>query len=204
MNDLYIISKTERFNFLLKKRLYDFENLVSSVITFTQMSNRESHMIHENPGAIIIIDGIIINNGINIEEILQLAPNYSIVVVKNLYTNDEVYHFLKAGVKGLTSLSNCYANIVNIITGARRGEIYMSSDEVSHLFRHISATPDTSELTDREQQVLPLIMNGLTYQEVALELDISYETIKSHMKNIYKKLNVRTKSDLLKYNFHIK
>ena len=98
MNDLYIISKTERFNFLLKKRLYDFENLVSSVITFTQMSNRESHMIHENPGAIIIIDGIIINNGINIEEILQLAPNYSIVVVKNLYTNDEVYHFLKAGV----------------------------------------------------------------------------------------------------------
>lgn len=201
MSDLYIISKTERFNFLLKKRLYDFENLVGSVMTFNQMSDRESHIIHANPGSIIIIDGIIINNGINIENILQLAPKYAIVVVKNLYTNDEVYHFLRAGVKGLTSLSNCYTNIVNIVTGALRGEIYMSSNEVAHLFQHICSTPDTSELTDREQEVLPLIMNGFTYNEVATKLDISYETIKSHMKNIYKKLNVKTRSDLLRYNF---
>ncbi len=201
MNELYIISKTERFNFLLKKRLYDFENLVSSVMTFTQMTDRESDIINENPGSIIIIDGIIINNGIRIENILQLAPKYAIVVVKNLYSNEEVYHFLKAGVKGLTSLSNCYSNIVNIVTGAQRGEIYMSSNEVAHLFQHIMSSPDTSELTDREQEVLPLIMSGFTYLEVAAELNISYETIKSHMKNIYKKLNVKTRGDLLKYNF---
>ncbi|MEO9483180.1 MAG: LuxR C-terminal-related transcriptional regulator [Ekhidna sp.] len=199
MSDLYIFSKTERFNFLLKKRAQDFQNLVSSVKTFNQLSTKEFTIIHENPDAILIVDGIIINNGIEIENILQLALNNSVVIVKNLYKNEEVYHYLKAGVKGLTSLDNFYTNIANIINGAKRDEIYLSNNEVGHLFQHIKSTLDTSELTDREQQVLPLIMNGFTYHEVASKLDISYETIKSHMKNIYKKLNVKTRGDLLRY-----
>lgn len=200
MSDLYIISKTEGFNLLLKKRVLDYQNLVGAVRTFTQLSTDEETILRNDPGAIIIIDGIMINTGVGIETILQLASVNPIVIVKNLYKSHDVYHFLKAGVKGLTSLNNCYMNIVKIINGVGRGEIYLSSDEVGHLFRHIKSTLDTSELTDREQQVLPLIMDGFTYHEVASKLEISYETIKSHMKNIYKKLKVKTKGDLLRYH----
>ena len=200
VNDLYIISKTEGFNTLLKKRVLNFQNLTGSVRTFTQLSREEETILRESPDAIVIIDGVMINKEVRIETILQLASINSIVIVKNLYKSQEVYHFLKSGIKGLTSLSNCYTNIVNIINGVGRGEIYLSSNEVGYLFQHIKSILDISELTDREQQVLPLIMDGFTYHEVASKLEISYETIKSHMKNIYKKLKVKSRGDLLRYH----
>jgi DNA-binding NarL/FixJ family response regulator len=45
-------------------------------------------------------------------------------------------------------------------------------------------------LTAREKEVLTCIVNGLSHKMIAAELNISYETVRSHTKNIYKKLNV--------------
>ncbi len=60
--------------------------------------------------------------------------------------------------------------------------------------------PDAARnpLTDRETQVINLISLGLTYAEVAAELNISLHTVRSHIENIYGKLKVRSKSAALK------
>lgn len=53
-------------------------------------------------------------------------------------------------------------------------------------------------LTVRERQVLLLISTGLTYGEIADKLNVSHETVKMHLKNIYRKLNVQNKIEALK------
>jgi RNA polymerase sigma factor (sigma-70 family) len=56
-------------------------------------------------------------------------------------------------------------------------------------------------LTDREKQILDLLAKGFLYKEIAAELDISYETVKKHIQNIYEKLQVQNKVEALNKAF---
>jgi two-component system, NarL family, response regulator LiaR len=52
-------------------------------------------------------------------------------------------------------------------------------------------------LTKREREVVQLLSRGLTYQKMALKMDVSHETVKMHLKNIYRKLRVQNKIEAL-------
>jgi DNA-binding NarL/FixJ family response regulator len=54
---------------------------------------------------------------------------------------------------------------------------------------------DMSELSEREQQVLDLLAQGLIYKEIADKLAISYETVHTYIRRIYEKLQVRTRTE---------
>ena len=55
-----------------------------------------------------------------------------------------------------------------------------------------------SALTDKEKEVVVGLVDGLSYQQIADRLFISVETIRSHIKNIYKKLHVHSKAEVIK------
>lgn len=52
-------------------------------------------------------------------------------------------------------------------------------------------------LTERERQVVQLLSMGLTYEKIAKKMDVSHETVKMHLKNIYRKLKVQNKIEAL-------
>lgn len=52
-------------------------------------------------------------------------------------------------------------------------------------------------LTAREKEVLQLLSTGLTYEQIAGQLEVSHETVKMHLKNIYRKLEVQNKLQAL-------
>lgn len=52
-------------------------------------------------------------------------------------------------------------------------------------------------LTEREREVIKLLSIGLTYEKIALQLEVTHETVKMHLKNIYRKLNVQNKIEAL-------
>jgi DNA-binding CsgD family transcriptional regulator len=52
-------------------------------------------------------------------------------------------------------------------------------------------------LTEREKEVMHLLSRGLTYQQISDELIVSHETVKMHLKNIYRKLEVENKIQAL-------
>jgi DNA-binding NarL/FixJ family response regulator len=54
---------------------------------------------------------------------------------------------------------------------------------------------DLAELSEREQQVLDLLAQGLIYKEIADKLQISYETVHTYIRRIYEKLQVRTRTE---------
>ena len=52
-------------------------------------------------------------------------------------------------------------------------------------------------LTGREKEVLQLLSTGLTYEKIAVQIEVSHETVKMHLKNIYRKLKVQNKIEAL-------
>ncbi len=52
-------------------------------------------------------------------------------------------------------------------------------------------------ITPREKEVLHLLSTGLTYEKIALQLEVSHQTVKMHLKNIYRKLGVQNKIEAL-------
>jgi DNA-binding NarL/FixJ family response regulator len=59
----------------------------------------------------------------------------------------------------------------------------------------VSQKPKFSTLTEREKQILKLFINGFSYKEVGNQLDVRLDTVRSHIRNIYRKLNVRSKTE---------
>ncbi len=60
-----------------------------------------------------------------------------------------------------------------------------------------------SNLTDREKEILHLLIKGLSYKQIAAGIFISVETLNSHIKNIYRKLNVHSRSELASRLGHV-
>jgi two-component system, NarL family, response regulator LiaR len=57
----------------------------------------------------------------------------------------------------------------------------------------------TSALTKKEEEVLVVLAKGQLYKEISVQLSISIDTVKKHCKNIYKKLNVRNRTEATNY-----
>jgi DNA-binding NarL/FixJ family response regulator len=63
------------------------------------------------------------------------------------------------------------------------------------MFAGMNTTEKHYNLTDREIEILNFIIDGITKKAIALELDISFHTVDSHVRHIYKKLQVNCRSD---------
>ena len=77
---------------------------------------------------------------------------------------------------------------------------YIARKVVQSFQKPVAAAPapaggELSELSEREQQVLDLLAQGLIYKEIADKLNIGYETVHTYIRRIYEKLQVRTRTE---------
>lgn len=70
--------------------------------------------------------------------------------------------------------------------------------QVMEQFDAIPAAPDTSALTAREKEVLNLLSLGMTYTDCAEDLEISPHTVRRHIENIYAKLNINSRAEIIR------
>ena len=93
-------------------------------------------------------------------------------------------------------------SLVKNIDIIRKGGALITPDVAMKLFKKIHKPKDTyqdvtANLTARENDVVNELLTGLTYKEIAAVLGISASTVNDHLKNIYVKMDVRTKSELI-------
>jgi PAS domain S-box-containing protein len=92
-----------------------------------------------------------------------------------------------------------WAAHVEVVTGQRRvlGVALSTSRWGGHFRRATSARPDTGALSDRERQVVRLVADGHSGPEIADELLISHETVRTHVRNAMTKLGTRSRAHLV-------
>jgi len=118
--------------------------------------------------------------------------------------SDDIFHSLSAGASGYLLKQTPPAKLLEAIQDVYRGGSPMSGEiarKVVQSFQH--PLPDyaaANGLTKREDEILGYLVKGYFYKEIAGLLFISVETVRTHIRNIYEKLQVRTRSEaILKY-----
>ena len=118
--------------------------------------------------------------------------------------SDDIFHSLSAGASGYLLKQTPPVKLLEAIQDVYRGGSPMSGEiarKVVQSFQH--PLPDyaaANGLTKREDEILGYLVKGYFYKEIAGELFISVETVRTHIRNIYEKLQVRTRSEaILKY-----
>lgn len=136
-------------------------------------------------------------NGIKGTQIIRDKSTGTEVIMVTVYEDsDLVFEALKAGASGYITKSANYTELLSALEEIMRGGAPMSSRIARMVIDNFHINPN-SPLTKRETTILQLISEGKTYTQISEELFISKETAKTHIKNIYSKLQVNSKSEAI-------
>ena len=128
------------------------------------------------------------------------------VLILSMYDNEQYFfEALKAGASGYVLKSAANRDLVEAVRASMRGQPFLYPAAVTALIRdylerarHGEATPE-DPLTPREQEVVKLIAEGHTSEEIAQTLVISRKTVERHRANILEKLGMRNRVELTRY-----
>ena len=136
-------------------------------------------------------------NGIQGTKIIKdKNPHADIIMVTVYEDSDLVFEALKSGASGYITKSANYMELLSALDEIIKGGAPMSSKIARLVIDNFHVNPN-SPLTKRETEILSLIAEGKTYTQISEELFISKETSKTHIKNIYSKLQVKSKSEAI-------
>lgn len=137
-------------------------------------------------------------NGIEFIRIIKNKyPLADIVVFTDILSSDVINEVLTMGVSGYILKNSSVAEFTHAIDVILNGGTVLSPLVAKKVVEFFCVNPFTP-LSGRETEVLKLITHGKTYSQIAGELSISLETSKTHIRNIYKKLNVNSKSEAVR------
>jgi two-component system NarL family response regulator len=126
-----------------------------------------------------------------INKIRELDPNAHIVVLTTYDGDEDIYRAIKAGAKAYLLKDTARDALVDCVRKVYAGETYLPPPLAAKLAERISG----SALTPREMEVLQRMAAGKSNKEIGGELFISEGTIKSHIKGIFTKLDVVSRTE---------
>ena len=126
-----------------------------------------------------------------ITEIRELDPNAHIVVLTTYDGDEDIYRAIKAGAKAYLLKDTARDALVDCVRKVYAGETYLPPPLAAKLAERLSG----SALTPREMEVLQRMAAGKSNKEIGGELFISEGTIKSHIKGIFTKLDVVSRTE---------
>jgi DNA-binding NarL/FixJ family response regulator len=134
----------------------------------------------------------------------QNSEGTRIVVLANRPTAAESNQLLSFGATACISKETQGRDIINAIHLASRGMRVLprSTSAPSDPAERFDYLPEADILTAREAEVLQLLQEGMTNAQIAHELSIGLETVRTHARNIYRKLGIKTRRDLAKFARH--
>jgi DNA-binding NarL/FixJ family response regulator len=138
-------------------------------------------------------------------QILQHSSGSHIIILTSFGEDDKVFPAIRAGAQGYL-LKDIHPNdLVQAVREASLGRVQLHPDIARKLMSAVAAepvasdapsrpSPQTSDLTDREQEVLGLIAAGMNNRQIAEHMIISEKTVKTHVSNILGKLGLEDRT----------
>ncbi len=132
-----------------------------------------------------------------VSELTRLNPALQIIMVTVYEDSERIFSALKAGANGYLVKSSPPNQLLAAIRDASNGGAPMSSHIARKVVQHFHmigpATKPKQNLSARELQVLDLLSTGFIYKEIADKLNIGVETVRTYVKSICQKMQVRNR-----------
>ena len=122
------------------------------------------------------------------------------VVVQTAYEDpDRIYQALCGGASGYVLKSSSLDQIRAALLEVMRGGAFFSRSVARRVLHHFKPTPTTAPtlLSEREHGVLTGIVDGLSDKQIAARLELAVTTVRTHVRNIYRKLQVNSRGELI-------
>ncbi|GAA4323912.1 response regulator transcription factor [Mucilaginibacter gynuensis] len=145
-------------------------------------------------------------DGIEAVKLLSKEFPHIQILIQTVFEDDErVFESICAGASGYILKNQLTSSLTDAIKELQSGGSPMSPSIARRVLNILQqgyqgkkqAVSDDYKLTIREKEVLTALVNGLSYKMIGHELGISYETVRSHMKNIYEKLHVASLTEVV-------
>ena len=150
------------------------------------------------PDVILMDVGLPGMNGIEgTKRVRELSPATRVIILTIHEDDEKVFDALCAGASGYLLKSSPPEEIARAMLEVLKGGAPINSQiarKLLTMFTHLAGPRSPSPLTQREGEILKLMVEGLTKRQIAGQLILSYHTIDTHIKNIYAKLHVHTRT----------
>jgi DNA-binding NarL/FixJ family response regulator len=141
-----------------------------------------------------------------VEKIKQLAPDANILVISADNEKKQIYEVLELGVSSYLTKTCGEEEIIDAVKATAKGEKFFCSKVLDYLLEKTFAKEEENcaptPLTPRELEIVKLAAKGLLAKEIAGLLNLSTHTVYTHRKNIMKKLQINTSTELVLYAVH--
>ncbi|MFN8286851.1 MAG: response regulator transcription factor [Chitinophagales bacterium] len=167
---------------------------------YTNCRNALKNVTHHNPDVVLMDIDMPVENGLQGLRAIRAAGNEVTILMLTVFDDDDrVFQAICGGASGYLLKRTAPEKIVEAIVEAHQGGAPMTPSVAKQVLRLFAQPFQKAEelqtLTARENDVLAMLVRGYSYKMAAAELTVGIETIRYHIKNIYTKLHVNSKSE---------
>lgn len=168
--------------------------------SFRNLNTVEKEIRTYSPDIVLMDIGFPSGNGIDaLRTIKKVDPKIKVIMLTGMADDANVFESLRAGADGYILKKTSPVKLLEYVKEAHEGGAPMTPSIARQVLQTFSGTKasknDSDNLTQREKEVLKLLVDGQSYKLVAADLNISIDTVRSHIRNIYDKLQVNSKSE---------
>jgi DNA-binding NarL/FixJ family response regulator len=121
-------------------------------------------------------------------------PNIKVMMLTGTEVDDRVYDLVAAGIEGYVLKNIEPGELVRAIRAVAHGEAYLHPDVMKKVLTRLQPHTPSVSLTPRELEILEWMSTPNTYKQIAAQLSVSEETVRSHAKNILEKMRQPNRS----------
>jgi DNA-binding NarL/FixJ family response regulator len=199
MTDLIILTRATLYQEAWRALLSGQPGI--EVIGTVSQSQDLHRFVSQNHQPITILIDLALPDPAVAHQIKEITPTPGRLFLVDVYDLAEMVTLLQAGAAGCLNREATVADLSRGIIAAGRGEILLPSEWATKALVALARgevggkRPSSSTLTEREQDVLRLLAQGMTNKDIAQSLFLSVRTIEAHLRNIYGKLAVATRTE---------
>ena len=183
------------------QELINLEDEFRCPLTFENCEGMLDTLRYQLPPDVVLMDIEIPDYMSGIEGVRELAKrriDTKAVMLTNHSDDDNIFQALCAGAVGYVLKKENEDKILEAVEAAHSGGGVMSpviAGRVFKMFTQFAPASEDYNLSERELEVLRLLVDGLTKREIADKIFRAFSTVDSHMRNIYRKLHVHSRSE---------
>jgi DNA-binding NarL/FixJ family response regulator len=187
----------------LIQRYLDMQEELSCPVAVDSVEEMLEYL-EEHPVPDVILMDIQLPGMSGIKGMITIKDKYDdvdIIMLTVYHDSHKIFNALRAGASGYllkhTSLPEIKESILKLLEGGAPMSPQIARKVIDHFQENTSKKDPDSDLTPREHDIVNGLVDGLSYKMIADRYDISIDTVRAHIRNIYRKLHVNSKAEVI-------